>query len=208
MSSLNSHAPSSEAGSESGFELDLDRVRAGDEDAAGKLIGRLHPLVVKISRAHLPRRMAVEDLVQEVFVRVFDRLPRYESREGIPFEHWVARLAVRTCLDALRTERRRPEVHLGDLPDGEAAWLDYLVCDEAERPLSDAGDARAIVERLLRELSPDDRLVISLLDLEERSIAQVSELTGWSQVGVRVRAFRARKRLRKAAESAREKGML
>lgn len=188
------------------IESDLARVLAGDEEAARALVARLNPLVMKIARAHLPRRMAVEDLAQEVFARVFDRLPRYESRQGIPFEHWVSRLASRTCLDALRSERRRPEVRAADLGEGAEAWLDYLVTDAGTGPSRNARDAREIVERLLKALSPEDRFVISMLDLEEKTVAEVSEASGWSRVGVRVRAFRARARLRKLAETMKERG--
>lgn len=188
------------------LESELERVRAGDETAARAMVARLNPLVMKIVRANLPRRMAVEDLAQEVFARVFERLSRYQARDGVPFEHWVSRLAVRTCLDALRSERRRPEVRLDDLSEGEGEWLNYLVSG-TEAPLShDAQDAREMVERLLGLLSAEDRLVISLMDLEEKSASAVSALTGWSQVGVRVRAFRARARLRKAAETLKEQG--
>ena len=188
------------------LESELERVQIGDETAAQAMVVRLNPLVMKIVRANLPRRMAVEDLAQEVFARVFERLPRYEPRHGIPFEHWVSRLAVRTCLDALRSERRRPEVRLSDLSEGEGDWLEYLLSGREETPPGDATDARATVERLLAMLSPEDRLVISWLDLEEKSAAEVSDLTGWSRVGVRVRAFRARARLRKAAETLNERG--
>ncbi len=188
------------------LESELERVQDGDETAAQAMVVRLNPLVMKIVRANLPRRMAVEDLAQEVFARLFERLSRYETRHGIPFEHWVSRLAVRTCLDALRSERRRPEVRLSDLSEGEGDWLEYLLSGSEEPPPGDASDARATVERLLAMLSPEDRLVISLLDLEEKSAAEVSTLTGWSRVGVRVRAFRARARLRKAAETLNERG--
>ncbi len=177
----------------------LERIRQGDDVAARDLVAHLHPLVMKIVRAHLPVRLAEEDLAQEIYARIFERLDRYEARVGVPFEHWVSRLAVRTCLDALRAERRRPELREADLPAGEGQWLDYLAERTAVPPDTSAGEAREMVERLLRRLSADDRLVISLLDLEEQSVAEVAALTGWSIVGVRVRAFRARSRLRRAA---------
>lgn len=160
------------------FESELERVRAGDEGAAREMVTRLNPLVMKIVRSNLPQRMAVEDLTQEVFARLFERLSRYEARAGIPFEHWVSRLAVRTCLDALRSERRRPEVQVSDLSEGEGDWLEYLVCGGQEAPCGEAEEAREIVERLLGLLSPEDRLVISLMDLEEKSASEVSLLTG------------------------------
>ena len=187
---------------------ELDRVRAGDEAAAQALVSRLNPLVMKIVRAHLPRRMAVEDLAQEIFARLFDRLPRYEAREGIPFEHWASRLAVRTCLDALRSERRRPEVRFSELAEGEERWIEYLGGAGDDAPTGNARDAREIVQKLLEALSPEDRLVVSLLDLEGKTAQEISEWTGWSRVGVRVRAFRARRRLRRAAEDFQQRGEL
>lgn len=186
----------------------LERIRAGDEEAAGLLVSHLRPLVMKIARAHLPVRQTEDDLAQEVYGRLFERLARYEARPGVPFEHWVSRLAVRTCLDLLRAERRRPEVRAVDLGEGESDWLEYLTTDrnDAGPPATEAADARDLIERLLGQLGPEDRLVISLMDLEERSAAEVAGLTGWSAVGVRVRAFRARARLRKAATIFCEKG--
>src|SRR6187431_2381629 len=110
-------------------ELDLPsclaRVRAGDDEAARELVEHLYPKVIRIVRSHLPRRMAEEDLAQEVFLKMFVRLDQYEARDGKPFDHWLARLAVRTCLDALRAERRRPEWRVSELSEGERAWLDY-----------------------------------------------------------------------------------
>lgn len=182
------------------------RARAGDEDAARTLVERLHPLVMKIVRSHLPRRAAEEDLAQEVYGRIFERLHQYEERAGVPFEHWVARLTVRTCLDALRSERRRPEWRWADLSEGETEWLATLADERSEAETTagaSAASARELLDRLLEPLSPDDRLVIRLLDLEEKSVAEVSRWTGWSAVGVRVRAFRARQRVRRVAEALR-----
>lgn len=178
----------------------VTRAREGDEDAARELVERLNPLVMKIVRAHRTRRTAEEDLAQDVFARMFERLDQYEPRAGVPFEHWVARLAVRTCLDAGRAERRRPELRWSDLSEAEAGWLETLA-DDGRDPAAGAAasSARELVERLLEQLGPEDRLAIRLLDVEEKSVAEVSQWTGWSAVGVRVRAFRARQRLRRIA---------
>lgn len=177
----------------------LARAREQDDDAARTLVERLYPLVIRIVRNHLPRRTQEEDLAQEVFAKLFSRLDRYADRAGIPFEHWVSRLATRTCLDALRAECRRPEWRWSDLSKEEAAWVEFLLADEAAPPDTSAAFAREIVERLLGQLSPADRLVITLLDLEERSVKEISRLTGWSATLVKVRAFRARRKLRKLA---------
>jgi RNA polymerase sigma factor (sigma-70 family) len=179
----------------------LERVRQHDQDAAAALVEGLYPLVIRIVRNHWARQSDEEDLAQEIFLKLFSRLDQYEARGGIPLEHWVSRLAVRTCLDALRAKRRRPEVRIGDLPEEQQVWLDYLTAEEGAPPHSAAGSARELVGKLLSQLPPEDRLVITLLDLEEKSVKQISELTGWSQSLVKVRAFRARRKLRKLAEA-------
>jgi RNA polymerase sigma-70 factor (ECF subfamily) len=181
----------------------LVAIARGEPEAARALVERCHPLVMRIVRAHRPRSVPEEDLAQEVYLKMFGRLDRYALRAGVPFEHWLSRLAVRTCLDALRSEKRRPQataVSLG--PDGEA-WLAALR-GQAEPPGSeDTLAARQLVLALLARVPPADRLVLTLLDLEERSVEDVSRLTGWSAGLVRVRAFRARRRLRAAAREMR-----
>ena len=181
----------------------LDQVRAGDDDAARALVEHFYPKVIRIVRSHLPRRTLEEDLAQEVFLKMFVRLEQYEARDGKPFEHWLARLAVRTCLDALRSERRRPEWLFGDLPlleGGERDWLDYLSAPEPGDAPTDAFAARELVEKLLSLLSADDRLILTLLDLEQRSVSEICALTGWNASRVKVRAFRARRKLRQHLE--------
>jgi RNA polymerase sigma factor (sigma-70 family) len=178
----------------------LERVRQQDQDAARALVEQLYPLVIRIVRHQLPSRMAEEDLAQEIFGKLFSRLGQYEARAGIAFEHWVSRLAVRTCLDALRAERRRPELRWGDLSAEQSAWIEFMLVDNSAPPDSSPAAARELLERLLSQLPPADRLVISLLDLEQRSVREIGVLTGWSVTLVKVRAFRARRKLRKLAE--------
>lgn len=124
-----------------------------------------------------------------------------EARTGIPLEHWVSRLAVRTCLDALRAKGRRPELRMGDLSEDQRAWLEFMIAAESAPPDSAAVSARELVENLLSQLPPEDRLVISLLDLEEKSVKEIGKITGWSVSLVKVRAFRARRKLRQLAEA-------
>ena len=183
----------------------LTGARAGEDSAARALVDRLYPLVIRIVRSHLPRRAAEEDLAQEVFVKLFARLDQYEPRAEVPFEHWVSRLAVRTCLDALRAERRRPEWRMSDLSEEQAAWVEFMLRDAAVEPAADADAARAAVEQLLAQLPADDRLVLGLLDLEQRSVKEIASLTGWSRALVKVRAFRARRKLRALAATWKER---
>lgn len=192
--------------SEGEFDLArcLEQVRQRNQDAARVLVEQFYPLVIRIVRRHLPKRAAEEDLAQEVFMKLFSRLDQYEVRDGIPFEHWVSRLAVRTCLDAMRAETRRPEVRWSELSTEQTAWLEFMLVEGTESDGVSASSAREVIELLLAQLAPKDRLVISLLDLEQRSVKEISQLTGWSGVLVKVRAFRARKRLRKLAQTLRK----
>jgi RNA polymerase sigma-70 factor (ECF subfamily) len=178
----------------------LQRVRAGDMASAGRLIQHLHPLVRRWVRNHMPRRESEEDLMQEVFLKLLQKLESYQPRVGVPFEHWVSRLTVRTCLDALRAEKARPEWRRADLSEGETEWLDYMLQRQTETPYTPDREAKAIVTRLLAQLSPPDRLVLTLLDLEERSTQEIAQMTGWTRPMVKMRAMRARHKLRVIAQ--------
>jgi RNA polymerase sigma-70 factor (ECF subfamily) len=172
----------------------LDRVRRRDQIAARDLVGHLHPLVIRICRAHLPRRVAEEDLAQEVFLKMFSRLDQFQG--AVPFTHWVSRIAVTTCIDQLRAQKRRPELRWADLSEQEAQVLDSVTAGEEVAP-DEAVAAKELVQKLLERLSPEDRMVIQLLDLEQKSVAEISALTGWNQTLVKVRAFRARRKLQR-----------
>lgn len=182
-------------------ELDLAsclaRVARGDSQAARELVQHCHPLVEKLVRAHHAREMSDDDLVQEVFAKMFARLDRYSPRAEIPFEHWLARLTVNTCRDALRSEARRSNAL--PMSSGAHAWLESLSCEHSNAAHGDLA-ARELVQALLAELPPADRLVLTLLDLDRRSVAEVAALTGWSRTLVKVRAFRARLRLKQVAQ--------
>jgi RNA polymerase sigma-70 factor (ECF subfamily) len=173
----------------------LERVRRRDQVAARELVEHLHPLVIRIVRSHLPRRVAEEDLAQDIFLKMFTRLEQYQG--NVPFPHWVSRIAVTTCIDQLRAQKRRPEFRWADLSENEAEVLDNVLSDERDVAPGDAFAARELVDRLLGQLKPDDRLVIQLLDLEQKTIAEISALTGWNQTLIKVRAFRARRKLQK-----------
>src|SRR5580700_727665 len=183
--------------SEPGFDTPacLERVRAGDDEAARVLFQHLFPLVIKVVRSHLPRRTSEEDLTQTVFMKVFANLDQYSGKA--PLEHWVSRIAVNTCIKALRAEKVRPELRWADLSEEEVEVLDWLATtDEDLRPDRNIA-SRELVEKLLAQLKPKDRLVINLMNLEGRTIEEVRQITGWSESVIKVRAFRARGKLRK-----------
>ncbi|MSU68594.1 MAG: sigma-70 family RNA polymerase sigma factor [Opitutaceae bacterium] len=173
----------------------LNRVRRHDQAAARELVEHLHPLVIRIVRSHLPRRVAEEDLSQEIFLKMFTRLAQYQG--AVPFPHWVSRIAVTTCIDHLRAQKRRPEFRWADMSEAEADVLDNIITNENDVPANDAMAAHELVHKLLNQLKPDDQMVIRMLDLQQKTIAEISALTGWNQSLIKVRAFRARRKLQK-----------
>ena len=176
----------------------VENTRRGDESAARSLYQHLLPLVLKIVRSHLPRRTAEEDLVQAVFVKVFTKLDQFSGT--VPLEHWVSRIAVNTCLNQLSHEKIRPELRHADLSEEEEAVVQNLAATTAELAPEQSLASRELVEKMLALLSPPDRLVITLLHLEGRSVEEVRQVTGWSVPLVKVRAFRARRKMKKHLE--------
>ena len=174
-------------------------VRAGDQAAARELVDHLYPQVIRIIRRHLPRRVLEEDLAQEIFMKMFARMDQYNG--AVPLPHWVSRIAVTTCIDHLRAQKRRPEFRWADLSEKEAEVLDAVITNENEVAPGDAMEVHELVYKLLEQLKPEDQLVIRMLDLEQKTIVEISELTGWNKPLVKVRAFRARRKLRKLFET-------
>lgn len=176
----------------------LQRWLDGDESSAERLVAQLYPVVARIVSAHLPYREQSEDLIQEIFAKIFARATQF--RGSSPLDHWVSRIAVTTCLDRLRHHARRPTVLWSELSPTEQAALNHESEETSPHPLTPT-EARALLERLLALLRPQDRAIIVWLDLEEKSISQVSKLTSSPAALVRLRAFRARQRLQKLASS-------
>jgi RNA polymerase sigma-70 factor (ECF subfamily) len=137
-------------------------------------------------------------LAQDIFLKMFTRLDQYKG--AVAFSHWVSRIAVTTCIDQLRAQKRRPEFRWADLSEKEAEVLDTVLTSEGDVAANDAFAARELVGKLLSQLKPEDRLVLQLLDLEQHSVAEISEITGWNPSLVKVRAFRARGKLKKLFE--------
>jgi RNA polymerase sigma-70 factor (ECF subfamily) len=173
----------------------LAGVRQRDEDAARLLFDHLYPLVIKLVRSHLPRRTSEEDLAQTVFMKVFANLQQYSGK--VPLEHWVSRIAVNTCIKSLRAEKIRPELRWADLTEEEGHVLDALASTTEELHPDHHLASRELADKLLARLEPKDRTVITLLNLEGRSVDEVKQITGWNESVIKVRAFRARGKLRK-----------
>lgn len=170
------------------------RVQAGDEAAARQLMERLLPTILKSVRRHLPRRTSEEDLVQTILIKVFTKLGQFSGT--VPLEHWVSRISVNTCLSQIQHEMVRPELRMSDLSEEEEAVIQQLAFTHDALPTDQSHCTREVMGKILARLTADERRVITLLHLEERSTKEISRLTGWSVSGVKVKAFRARQKMR------------
>jgi RNA polymerase sigma-70 factor (ECF subfamily) len=169
-------------------------VLKGDAASFEPLIEKYSPRVFATARRYARRESEIEDIVQEVWLKSFQKLKSF--RGEAPFEHWLMRLAVRTCYDFLRSHQRTRELPFSDLSEPEDDWLERFIHQPGDAR-EDADAARQLVQRVLQHLSPPAQLVITLLEIEDRSVKDISKLTGWSVPLVKVRAFRARAEMRK-----------
>lgn len=173
----------------------LARIRNGATDDFAGIVRRHQARVFAILHRYERDAHKVEDLAQETFVKAWRALDQFDGRA--PFEHWLSKIAVRAALDHLRREKRRQnEIGLPELGDDA---LDWLRSDDEKNEL-DARSAAELLDLAMRELSPLDRVVITMQEIEGRSVKEICAATGASGVAVRVRAMRARGKLRRALE--------
>ena len=173
----------------------LVRARSGDEKAVLDIFNYMYPHVAKLVQANLPVRESAEDLIQQVCVKVVTHLDQFSGK--VPLLHWVSRIAVNTCLNQIRHEKRRPEVRLADLSEDEAAVVEHLAHSPSEINASDQFASRELVDKLLDGLKPKDRLLMRLMYLEGRQLEDIANITGFNKAMIKVRVFRARAQLRK-----------
>jgi RNA polymerase sigma-70 factor (ECF subfamily) len=172
----------------------IAEVLGGKTESFEPLVQKYSPRIFGTARRYARRESEVQDIVQEIWSKAFQKLSSF--RGDAPFEHWLMRLAVHTCYDFLRGHRRNREVTFSEISDQETDWLErFAAAPENASENSDA--ARQLIDRILEQLSPAARLVITLLEIEERSVKEIAELTGWSVPLVKVRAFRARAEMKK-----------
>ena len=159
----------------------IDRSLGGDQDAFAALVRRHQRRVFALAGRFFRQRADVEDLAQESFLIAWRKLGTF--RGNAPFESWITRICLNLCYARLKARKPTQELFEADLV--------------APNP---SPDARLEVERLLATLAPADRFVLQLLDGEGWSVAEIAERLGWTGVNVKVRAHRARKKLRRLLE--------
>lgn len=173
----------------------LERIRSGAPDDFAEIVRRHQARVFSILHRYERDAQRVEDLAQETFLKAWRALNQFDGRA--PFEHWISRIAVRTALDHLRREKnRRNEIGLDDL--GQDA-LDWLRTGDEKSEL-DSRSAAELLDLAMNELSPTDRVVLTMQEIEGRSGKEIAEAIGSTGLAVRVRAVRARAKLKKVLE--------
>jgi len=183
--------------------LDFDLARQaqdGDESAFAEIVRRYSPRVFSVASRFFRQRSVVEEAAQEVFLKAYTQLGSFEGRGSL--EGWLTRIATNTCLNMVRSSKRRPELTVSDLTDDEQSWMDQQSAGDGVQQASVENSlvAADLADRLLAVLPPEDQQALLMIDGEDASIKEVAEATGWSESKVKVRAFRARKKLREAME--------
>ena len=168
----------------------------GDEEAFEKLFERHRRQVARIGGRFFAQREQIEEIIQETFTKVYFALHTYHGTHEASFKAWLAQITVNACYDQLRRARRRPENTLGDLMENESADISTQL-RAARSDIEGALVSRDLALKLLARLSAEDRLVLTLLDVEGFSVAEIAEMTSWSISKVKVRAHRARAHLRR-----------
>ncbi len=180
----------------------IRRVLDGDVNAFELLVRKYQNHTARIVGNHVPHAR-VSEVVQTVFINAFRSLKTY--RGDRPFQNWLSRISVRCCYDFWRDEYRCRETPVSSLGKESHDLLEHLGTGRAEEIFeaqSNHAEAVQILDWALDQLSPEDRMVVTLTALEEKSVAEAAELLGWTSVNVKVRAHRARKRLKKIIEQA------
>jgi RNA polymerase sigma-70 factor (ECF subfamily) len=169
---------------------------AGDEAAFEQLFERHRRQVARIAGRYFSQREQIEEIIQDSFTKAYFALKTYHGTHEASFRAWLTQIAVNTCYDQLRRARRRPEHAVEDFNDDEAHEFSGQLRGAAG-DVESALVSRDLAVKLLARLSADDRLVLTLLDVEGFSVAEISEMTSWSVSKVKVRAHRARAHLRR-----------
>lgn len=182
------------------------RSCAGDEDAFAEIVRRYSPRVFLFVGKFFRQQGVVEEMAQEVFLRVFTQLKSYAHKGS--FEGWLTRITINTCINELRSSKKEKEATISALTDEENDWIERKLKNASSDDAftEDRLIASDLINRLLEKMSVEDRLVLTLIDAEGYSIREVAEMTGWKESKVKIQAFRARRKMRKALEKLMQKG--
>lgn len=183
----------------------IKRIIAGDKNLFQNLVERHQHTIFKIVAGHVPAGH-VEEVAHDTFIRIYNSLHTYGGQAS--FAAWASTLAVRQCYDFWRKRYRSREVPMSALAPDTENWLESVLAGQEDTGEESEHSAarRELVQGLLAEFSAEDRMLVTLFYGEERSVKECAAILGWSFANVKVRAFRLRKKLRKALELVMERG--
>jgi len=170
----------------------IAEVLEGSAESFEPLVVKYQSRIFALARRYARREDEVEDIVQTVFLKAYSKLSSY--RGDAPFEHWLMRTATYTCYDFLRKHQRNREWNASDLSEEENDWFENIGEESTAETNREA--ASTLVNKLLEGLKPEDRHIITLLELEHQTVKEIAELTGLSESNVKVKAHRAREKMR------------
>lgn len=174
----------------------VELTLAGDETAFEQIFDRHKRYVARTAARYFQRPEQIEEVIQIAFAKAFTELQRFRGEHELSLPSWLGRIAANACLDALRSQKRKPENLHCELTEGEAATL-FEFIDTAEASSEESLINRDLSQKLLAHLPEDDRALLHMFYVEELSVAEIGQLLGWSRSKVKIRAWRARNGLRK-----------
>ena len=180
----------------------IQEVLEGNVNAFELLMGRYQGYVAGIVIKHVPQDRT-EEIAHEAFIRAYRSLRTFKAKT--PFKHWLASIAVRCCHDFWRRHYRRKETSVSSISEDGWEWVQTLRVNGS----TDASDGYArnpealrVLRWAMEGLSAEDRTVLTLVHMEGYTTAEAAELLHWSVPKVKIRAYRARKKLRKTLSDA------
>lgn len=179
-------------------EFDIvERAQAGDAQAFNQIVHAYRRRIFGTVSRLIGRPEDVEDVAQEVFIRLYYSLDQLRSPDV--FEPWLYRLTVNAALDYLRKRRKRKmETRVADLSEQQVMMADAAAGSKAEVDEKEKARIREMVDSLLAGVSEEDRLLLTLKEVEGLSLKELEKIYGVNENALKVRLFRARQRVLRA----------
>lgn len=170
-------------------------ILEGDSNRFEILVNRYRSLLFSIISKHVPYDM-VEEVAQDAFIRIYQSLNKFRG-DGT-FKSWITKITYRTCYDFWRVRYRNREVSLEPISEKQKLWFYHLEASRSRDEFEDViarAEAKEVLDWALNRLTAEDRMVLTILHLEEHSVKETADILGWSQANVKIRAYRSRKKL-------------
>jgi RNA polymerase sigma-70 factor, ECF subfamily len=175
------------------------RVQAKDEMAFREIVERYQSKVFSIIYGILRNRNDAEDIAQQVFAKIYFSIKNFDFRSSLLT--WIYKITVNECYDYLRKKRVRKLVYESDFSEDDAQRMENSEPAVDQRPPIDSSLAqRDLIAKLLSKVSEEDRMLILLKEVEGHSVEELSQMTGMNENTIKVKLFRTRQKLLKAAQ--------